>query len=142
MSNVHYYPLSFYYGETVFQSVGYSDSFVVEVILGSIDVGSTLLGLFVMERFGRRRPLIIGGVWQGLWLFVFAATGTVENPILDEGVGKLMIVSMSLFMLGYGATWGREFFGFNIVPREQFERMISRVCSWHLGYHRRDLPRS
>ena len=95
-----------------------------------------------MERFGRRLPLIIGGVWQGLWLFVFAATGTVGNPIYDEGVGKLMIVSMSLFILGYGTTWGREFFGLNIVLREQFERMISRVCSRHLDCHRRDLPRS
>jgi len=54
----------FYYGATIFQSVGISDSFVTQIILGAVNFGCTFLGLYVMERFGRlafdhRRTLAI-----------------------------------------------------------------------------------
>ncbi|VDB83133.1 unnamed protein product [Peniophora sp. CBMAI 1063] len=95
----------FYYGATIFQSVGISDSYVTQIILGAVNFGCTFLGLYVMERFGRRIPLIIGGVWQSMWLFVFAAAGTAKDPTTNEGIGKLMIVSACLFILGYASTW-------------------------------------
>ncbi|KAG8744530.1 hexose transporter hxt1 [Ceratobasidium sp. 414] len=94
-------------GATVFNSVGIQDSFVTQIILGAVNFGCTFLGLYVMERFGRRVPLMIGGVWQACWLFVFAAAGTARDPTLPENqnIGKLMIVSACLFILGYASTW-------------------------------------
>jgi len=47
-----------------------------------------------MEHFGRRKPLIVGGLWQSLWLFVFAAAGTAKDPATSKGIGNLMIVSV------------------------------------------------
>ncbi|KIK54365.1 hypothetical protein GYMLUDRAFT_48737 [Collybiopsis luxurians FD-317 M1] len=95
----------FYYGATVFQSVGIQDSFVTQIILGAVNFGCTFGGIYIMEKFGRRKPLIIGGIWQSLWLFVFAAAGTAKNPQNNPGIGKLMIVSACLFILGYAMTW-------------------------------------
>ncbi|PPQ99376.1 hypothetical protein CVT24_009206 [Panaeolus cyanescens] len=95
----------FYYGATVFTSVGITDSFVVQIILGAVNFGCTFGGLYVMEKFGRRRPLIIGGVWQSIWLFVFAAAGTARSPMGNPPIGALMIVSACLFILGYAMTW-------------------------------------
>ncbi|KAI0321540.1 general substrate transporter [Amylostereum chailletii] len=95
----------FYYGATVFQSVGISDSFVTQIILGAVNFGCTFGGLYVMERFGRRVPLIVGGLWQSACLFVFAAAGTAKDPQTDQNIGKLMIVSACLFILGYAMTW-------------------------------------
>ncbi|KAF8876788.1 general substrate transporter [Gymnopilus junonius] len=95
----------FYYGATVFQSVGISDSFVTQIILGAVNFVCTFGGLYVMERFGRRRPLIYGGIWQSAWLFVFAAAGTAKDPTTNPGIGKLMIVSACMFILGYAMTW-------------------------------------
>ncbi|GJJ10398.1 hypothetical protein Clacol_004624 [Clathrus columnatus] len=95
----------FYYGATVFKGVGISDSFVSQLILGGVNFGCTFLGLYVMERFGRRKPLIIGGIWQSLWLFVFAAAGTAKDPMQNKNIGTLMIVSACLFILGYASTW-------------------------------------
>lgn len=40
----------FYYGATVFQSVGISDSFVTQIILGGVNFACTFLGLYVMEK--------------------------------------------------------------------------------------------
>ena len=46
-----------------------------------------------MERFGRRMPLIVGGLWQGAWLLVFASVGSTRDPTVDQGAAKVMIVS-------------------------------------------------
>jgi SP family sugar:H+ symporter-like MFS transporter len=94
-----------YYGATIFQSVGIQDAFVTQLILGAVNFISTFGGIYVMERFGRRWPLIIGGVWQSLWLFVFAAVGTAKDPKENQSVGYVMIISACLFILGYATTW-------------------------------------
>lgn len=78
----------FYYGATIFQSVGIQDSFVTQIILGAVNFFCTFGGLYVMERFGRRIPLIVGGLWQSAWLFVFAAAGTAKNPEENKGIGE------------------------------------------------------
>jgi Sugar (and other) transporter len=90
----------FYYGATIFQSVGISNSFVTQIILGDVNVGCTFPGLWFIERYGRRKPLIIGGLWQCAWLIVFAAVGSQFNPA-DRGVGDAMIVSACMFIVGY-----------------------------------------
>src|SRR6266702_3539633 len=43
----------FYYGATVFTSVGISDSFVTQIILGSVNFVCTFGGLYVMEKVCR-----------------------------------------------------------------------------------------
>ena len=40
----------FYYGATIFASVGISDSFVTQIILGSVNFICTFGGLYVMEK--------------------------------------------------------------------------------------------
>ncbi|KAL5495859.1 hypothetical protein ACEPAI_1323 [Sanghuangporus weigelae] len=76
-----------------------------QILIGVVNFVCTFLGLYAFERFGRRIPLIIGGVWQSLWLFVFAAAGTAKEPSEDKAIGKLMIVSSCLFFLGMASTW-------------------------------------
>ena len=102
------YTFSMYYGATIFQSVGLEDSFVTQIILGSVNVVCTFLALYIFERYGRRKPLIVGGLWQSLWLFAYAIAGTIKDPRESEGVGNFMIVATCLFILGFAATWGRE----------------------------------
>jgi len=94
-----------YYGSTIFKSVGIQDSFITQIILGAVNFLCTFLGLYVMEKFGRRWPLIIGGVWQSIWLFVFAAVGTATDPTTSKSTGYVMIISTCLFILGYASSW-------------------------------------
>ncbi|KAL0948001.1 hypothetical protein HGRIS_010623 [Hohenbuehelia grisea] len=95
----------FYYGATIFQSVGIEDSFVTQIILGAVNFICTFGGIYVMEKYGRRVPLMVGGLWQSAWLFVFAAAGTAKVPQENPAIGKVMIVSACLFILGYAMTW-------------------------------------
>ncbi|KII90375.1 hypothetical protein PLICRDRAFT_52115 [Plicaturopsis crispa FD-325 SS-3] len=94
-----------YFFATIFQSVGINDSFVTQIILGAVNFGSTFGGLYVMEKFGRRVPLIVGGLWQGAWLLVFASAATAKDPLTNPAIGKLMIVSACMFIFGYAMTW-------------------------------------
>ncbi|KAI0050085.1 general substrate transporter [Auriscalpium vulgare] len=96
----------FYYGTTIFQSVGIADSFVTQIILGGVNFGCTFLGLWINNRFGRRKVLIIGASWQSFWLFVYAIAGTAKDPKTSKSIGDLMIVSTCLFILGFATTWG------------------------------------
>lgn len=61
-----------------------------------------------MEHFGRRRPLIIGGLWQAAWLVIYATAGTAKTPTMDgknQDIGNLMIVSACLFIFGFASSW-------------------------------------
>ncbi|KAH0365715.1 hypothetical protein KCU89_g18869, partial [Aureobasidium melanogenum] len=80
----------FYYGTTIFNSVGISDSFVTATILGAVNFVCTFGGLWVVENVGRRKALIFGGFWMFIMFMVFAS---------------VMIVFACLFIAGYASTW-------------------------------------
>lgn len=44
-------------------------------------------------QFGRRIPLIVGGLWQAAWLFIFGAAGTAKVPDDNPGIGKRVSLS-------------------------------------------------
>ena len=44
------------YGATVFTSVGVTDPFVVQIILGAVNFGCTFGGLYIMEHVSHRLP--------------------------------------------------------------------------------------
>jgi len=95
----------FYYGTTIFQSVGLTNPFVTQIILGGVNVVSTFPGLWFIERYGRRKPLIIGGLWQCAWLIVFASVGSQGNPD-SSTTGSILILSACMFIFGFASTWG------------------------------------
>lgn len=98
----------FYYGTTVFTAVNLSNPFVVAMILGGINFGTTFGGLYVVEHFGRRKSLMCGGTWCFVCFMVFASVG---HFLLAAGkdtttAGYIMIVFAALFIFGYALTWG------------------------------------
>ncbi|KAF4988421.1 hypothetical protein FDECE_15062 [Fusarium decemcellulare] len=96
----------FYYGATIFKSAGIDDPILTQLILGAVNVVMTFYGLYVVEKFGRRWPLFIGGLWQSAWLLVFAAIGTAKNPEGNSSVGIVLIVSGCMFIASFAGTWG------------------------------------
>ncbi|KAL2680351.1 hypothetical protein Neosp_007948 [[Neocosmospora] mangrovei] len=96
----------FYYGATIFQSAGIDDPILVQLILGAVNVGMTIPGIYITERVGRRWPLFLGALWQTAWLIVFASVGTAINPEGNSAVGKAMIVSACMFIASFALSWG------------------------------------
>ncbi|KLJ13697.1 MFS transporter, SP family, sugar:H+ symporter [Blastomyces silverae] len=100
----------FYYGTTVFKGAGIQNSYVTQMILGAVNFGSTFLGLYNIEHFGRRKSLIAGSLWMFVCFMVFASVGHFklnrDTPELTPGPGKVMVVFACLFILGFASTWG------------------------------------
>ncbi|KAJ5757278.1 uncharacterized protein N7511_007460 [Penicillium nucicola] len=107
LSGANYF---FYYGTTIFQGAGISDSFITQVILGAVNFGTTFGGLYVVENFGRRKSLIFGAIWMFVMFMIFASIGhfvlDVENPTNTPNAGKGLIVVSCFFIAAYAMTWG------------------------------------
>ncbi|KAL2311845.1 High-affinity glucose transporter ght5 [Schizosaccharomyces pombe] len=100
----------FYYGFEVFEGTGMNSPYLSALILDAVNFGCTFGGLFVLEFFGRRMPLIIGGVWQSITFFIYAAVGnralTRKNGTSNHRAGAVMIVFSCLFIFSFAQTWG------------------------------------
>lgn len=99
----------FYYGTTIFQATGISNSYVTSMILGGVNFGCTFGGLYVVEHFGRRKALITGGLWMFVCFLIFASVGHFAldqvTPTNTPKAGAAMIVFACLFIFGYAQSW-------------------------------------
>lgn len=80
------------------------------MILNGINFGSTFIGLYMVEHFGRRKSLIAGSIWMTVCFVIFASVGhfslDVNEPSNTPKQGIALIVMATLFILGYATTWG------------------------------------
>jgi SP family sugar:H+ symporter-like MFS transporter len=79
------------YGATIFESAGIKDSIQVQLILGAVNVAMTISSLYQIERFGRRLPIILGGLWQAVWLLIFAIVVIVRPPNENPSSGIMLV---------------------------------------------------
>nr|AAB65790.1 hexose transporter [Aspergillus parasiticus] len=100
----------FYYGNTIFTSTGLNNSYVTQIILGAVNFGMTLPGLYVVEHFGRRNSLMVGASWMFICFMIWASIGhfalDLENPPNTPQAGTAMIVFTCFFIGGFATTWG------------------------------------
>ncbi|EED13885.1 MFS monosaccharide transporter, putative [Talaromyces stipitatus ATCC 10500] len=99
----------FYYGTTIFQGAGIQNSYVTQMILGGVNFGTTFLGLYNIQHFGRRKSLIAGALWMFVCFMIFASIGHFsldrQTPENTPGAGKAMVCFACFFILGYASTW-------------------------------------
>lgn len=80
------------------------------MILGGVNFGTTFGGLYIIEHYGRRPSLIVGGVWMFVCFIIFASVGhfvlDVKHPVNTPGAGTAMVVFACLFITGFAMTWG------------------------------------
>jgi SP family sugar:H+ symporter-like MFS transporter len=108
----------FYYGTTIFKGVGIQNSYVTAMILGGVNFGSTILGVYMARHFRRRESLYIAALWQFMCFMVFSSvgqfvfkgavdsTGNILDASTAKSSGTVMIVFACLFIVGFATTWG------------------------------------
>ncbi|KKA30295.1 hypothetical protein TD95_003864, partial [Thielaviopsis punctulata] len=100
----------FYYGTTVFSATGLSNSYVTQIILGSVNVVCTFGGLYVVQKSGRRNALMVGAAWMMMCFLVFAFVGHFKldhnDPSKTPTAGNVLIVFSCLFIAAFATTWG------------------------------------
>lgn len=100
----------FYYGNSIFTSTGLDDSYVTQIILGAVNFGMTIPGLYVAERFGRRNSMMVGAAWMFICFLIWASVGhfalDLDDPANTPKAGAAMIVFTCFFIVGFATTWG------------------------------------
>ncbi|QPG75218.1 hypothetical protein FOA43_002568 [Brettanomyces nanus] len=109
LTGINYF---FYYGTTIFTSVGLQDSYVTSIILGMVNFVSTFAALYFIDHFGRRNPLLLGDLCMMICLVIFSSLGYKALYPDEFGVdanksaGNAMIFFTCLFLFFYATTWG------------------------------------
>jgi sugar porter (SP) family MFS transporter len=94
------------YAPIMFQNLGYgaSAALLAAVVLGIVKVAFTVGEMFVVDKWGRRPLLQVGGLLMAGTLIVL---GICVTLIKDTGViGPVTLVLLILFLAGYELGWG------------------------------------
>lgn len=102
-----------YYASSLWSAVGFSQSLSFAVPIGTTTIGviMTVVGMFTIDRVGRRKLLLIGSIGMAvfLWItgFVFLNAEQTENGlVLAQNLAWLALISAHLFYIFFCFTWG------------------------------------
>ncbi|ETN45120.1 uncharacterized protein HMPREF1541_09997 [Cyphellophora europaea CBS 101466] len=95
----------FYYGTAYFERAGFENPFTIQVITNTVNVVSTLPGLYLVEKLGRRNLLLLGAVGMCVCQFIVAITGTVAGTT-DLAAQRAAIAFVCIYIYFFASTWG------------------------------------
>ncbi|KAL1412183.1 hypothetical protein Q8F55_003193 [Vanrija albida] len=95
----------FYFGTVFFQSLGtISNPFLIGLITTLVNVCSTPISFWLIERFGRRPLLIYGAIGMFLCELIVGIAGTVKPN--DPTVASAQIAFICIYIFFFASTWG------------------------------------
>ncbi|KAJ7453874.1 general substrate transporter [Mycena latifolia] len=101
----------FYFGTSFFQTLGtISNPFLISLITTLVNVLSTPISFYIIERYGRRRILLVGGSCMVVCQFIVAIIGTAaphaQVPGGNPPAVKAEIAFICLNIAAFAMTWG------------------------------------
>lgn len=94
----------FYYNTTFFMTIGIEGAFMVAMITTIVNVASTPISFYTIERFGRRPLLIYGAIAMSICELVIAIVGTLEPHA--QAANYCLITFTCLYIFFFASTWG------------------------------------
>ncbi|KAK9452818.1 general substrate transporter [Dipodascopsis uninucleata] len=95
----------FYFGTTFFQELGtINNSFLISLITTLVNVFSTPISFWTIERFGRRALMIYGALGMLICEFVIAIVGVTDGS--NPAAVKAMISFICIYVFFFASTWG------------------------------------
>ncbi|TKA81503.1 hypothetical protein B0A49_00555 [Cryomyces minteri] len=96
----------FYFGTRFFIQLGtIKNPFLISLITTLVNVCSTPISFWTIERFGRRPLLIYGGLGMLSCQFIVAIVGTAV-PVSNTSATSAMIAFICLSIFFFASTWG------------------------------------
>ncbi|CAI4396858.1 BGN_3a_G0013650.mRNA.1.CDS.1 [Saccharomyces cerevisiae] len=130
----------FFYGTTIFKSVGLTDGFETSIVLGTVNFFSTIIAVMVVDKIGRRKCLLFGAAGMMACMVIFASIGVKclyphgQDGPSSKGAGNAMIVFTCFYIFCFATTWAPVAY---IVVAESFPSKvksramsISTACNW------------
>ncbi|KAF5338382.1 hypothetical protein D9611_012469 [Ephemerocybe angulata] len=95
----------FYYGTTFFKRSGINDPFLITIATSIVNVFMTLPGMWGVERFGRRRLLLVGAAGMAICEYIVAIVG-VTVSVDNIAAQKVLIAFVCIYIAFFASTWG------------------------------------
>jgi sugar porter (SP) family MFS transporter len=101
----------FYYGVVFFKSLNtISNPFLISLITTLVNVCTTPIAFYIVEKFGRRRMLLIGGSAMVVFQFITAIIGVTIGGDKGENTNRAavsaMIALICFNITAFATTWG------------------------------------
>jgi SP family sugar:H+ symporter-like MFS transporter len=130
----------FYYGTSFFQMAGMTNAFTITVITNVVNMASTIPGLWMVEKWGRRPLLLFGGVGMTVCQFIVAGVGTALPN--DSVANKATVAFLCFYIFFFACSWGPVVW---VVPGEIFTLRVRAkslsmstasnwIVNWGLAY--------
>lgn len=96
-----------YYAPTVLKSIGFGDSaaIITNAGLGALTVVVTVVMLGIVDRVGRRRPLIFGALGMTACMVLLGLV-FLSGDVGGGGWGWVAIAGLALFKICFSLSWG------------------------------------
>ncbi|MED3791489.1 sugar porter family MFS transporter [Niallia alba] len=93
----------FYYAPTILSNSGLGDSSAIAstIGIGVVNLIMTIVGVFLVDRWGRKKMLLLGSIGMTISLLALSIA-----EINSNNGAIIMILSMCFFMVSYSTTWG------------------------------------
>jgi SP family sugar:H+ symporter-like MFS transporter len=86
----------FYYGTPFFQGSGIGNGFTISLITSCINVASTLPGLYLVEKWGRRKLLLFGAIGMAVCQLIVAGVGLL--PVANQAAQKALVAFVCIYI--------------------------------------------
>ncbi|KAK4221224.1 general substrate transporter [Podospora fimiseda] len=104
----------FYYGTQYFLNSGISNAFTIAMITSSINVVSTIPGLYAIDAWGRRPLLLWGAIGMCISQLIVAVLGTLTTGqdsagnilVFNVAAQKASIAFVCIYIFFFASTWG------------------------------------
>ncbi|KAJ7721050.1 general substrate transporter [Mycena metata] len=101
----------FYFGTSFFQTLGtISNPFLISLVTTLVNMLTTPISFYIIERFGRRRILLLGGMSMVVCQFIVAIIGVAAPHAQVKGGNptavKAEIAFICLNIASFATTWG------------------------------------
>ena len=104
----------FYYGTQFFKNSGFTNEYAITLITSCVNVGSTIPGLYAIDKWGRRPVLLWGAIGMTISQLLVAVLGTTTTS--QDAIGQIIvhnyaaqkaaIAFICIYIFFFAASWG------------------------------------
>lgn len=95
----------FYYGTTLFTNIGIKNPYRVAIATNVVNVGMTIPGIYLIDKIGRRRLLLIGAAGMIVCEYLVAIIG-VTISVDNQAGQKVLVAFVCIYIAFFASTWG------------------------------------
>ncbi|EDO16202.1 hypothetical protein Kpol_1014p21 [Vanderwaltozyma polyspora DSM 70294] len=101
LSGINYY---FYYGTSIFKSVGLDDPYITSILLSSVNFFATFGGIYFVEAIGRKSCLLVGSLGMFCCMMIYSSVGgfVANTPT----TGAVLIIFTCVYICFFATTLG------------------------------------